>query len=393
MVDIYTAFEGGGVKGIGLVGALAQLQASAPDVRIRGFAGTSAGAIVAALAAVGYPVSDASPDYAGGPTLETILRELNLLELLDGLKEFPLTKLKDLMSAIWDESAAGEPDFVDQLVELLQDLQSVKQRWRIRQPFSWLSLGRKYSKKGRTSAISLMDVLNLVRRLKTDKGIYGTRRFRKWLAGHLEARTSVADKDGRVTFGSLKEKRNIELHIVAADVGHSRERLFNEQSSPEMEIADAVLASMSLPLFFQPVHYFHTYVVDGGIVSNFPAWPFESSNRKSQQNLPIVGFRLVSEQPEMRVGRIESFGDYARAVAATVLDGPGFLQTEFLQYYLPIEIKVPQEIGTMDFDLTSDQKQQLLRNGHAAVLKALISQTARQLLQIPKIDLKPEDQP
>ncbi len=48
----YCVFEGGGAKGIAHVGALAALEESGLD--LCGFAGTSAGAVIAALAAVGY---------------------------------------------------------------------------------------------------------------------------------------------------------------------------------------------------------------------------------------------------------------------------------------------------------------------------------------------------
>lgn len=49
-------FEGGGVKGIGLVGAFAAIQAAGYE--IQNLAGTSAGAIVASLIAVGYSANE-----------------------------------------------------------------------------------------------------------------------------------------------------------------------------------------------------------------------------------------------------------------------------------------------------------------------------------------------
>jgi NTE family protein len=61
MPDIFAVFEGGGVKGIGHVGALAQIRWSEPSLTIRGYAGASAGAIVAALAAAGYDAAARLP--------------------------------------------------------------------------------------------------------------------------------------------------------------------------------------------------------------------------------------------------------------------------------------------------------------------------------------------
>jgi NTE family protein len=51
-------FEGGGVKGIGLVGALAVTEAQGYE--FENVAGTSAGAIIAALVAAGYRAGEGS---------------------------------------------------------------------------------------------------------------------------------------------------------------------------------------------------------------------------------------------------------------------------------------------------------------------------------------------
>jgi NTE family protein len=54
--DVDLVFEGGGLKGIGLVGAYSVLEAR--GYRPQNIAGTSAGAIVAALLAAGYTAAE-----------------------------------------------------------------------------------------------------------------------------------------------------------------------------------------------------------------------------------------------------------------------------------------------------------------------------------------------
>ena len=54
-------FEGGGVKGIGLAGALATLEER--EYGPQNIAGTSAGAITAALLAAGYSADGAARDH------------------------------------------------------------------------------------------------------------------------------------------------------------------------------------------------------------------------------------------------------------------------------------------------------------------------------------------
>jgi NTE family protein len=53
-------FEGGGVKGIAYVGALQVLEQKGILANIKGVAGTSAGAIMSSLIALGYSVTDIS---------------------------------------------------------------------------------------------------------------------------------------------------------------------------------------------------------------------------------------------------------------------------------------------------------------------------------------------
>ena len=56
MTEVYGVFEGGGVRGTALVGGVAA--AEEHGITFRAVAGTSAGAIVASLVAVGYNASE-----------------------------------------------------------------------------------------------------------------------------------------------------------------------------------------------------------------------------------------------------------------------------------------------------------------------------------------------
>jgi predicted acylesterase/phospholipase RssA len=71
-------FEGGGAKGVAFVGALAFMKRH--GLRFRRVAGTSAGAITAALIASGYPAYD---DTSGDETIESITFRTNFLQFLD----------------------------------------------------------------------------------------------------------------------------------------------------------------------------------------------------------------------------------------------------------------------------------------------------------------------
>ena len=70
-MKVDAVFEGGGVKGIGLVGALAVTEER--GYTLENVAGTSAGSIVAALAAAGYSAAE----------LTDIMRSLDYRRFMD----------------------------------------------------------------------------------------------------------------------------------------------------------------------------------------------------------------------------------------------------------------------------------------------------------------------
>src|SRR5262245_25603747 len=92
-------FQGGGVKGIAYAGAL---QAMPKDFRIRGVGGTSAGAIVAALLAIGKR----------GDALEEILKDRTLFQLLRAQDAERYIRVKDMI-ARRDEWSAALRDGID----------------------------------------------------------------------------------------------------------------------------------------------------------------------------------------------------------------------------------------------------------------------------------------
>ena len=70
---LFVAFEGGGAKGVVHVGALKAIEAY--DPQYVGFAGTSAGSIVAALAAAGYKADDLVNPVSGSTLLNVLKRK------------------------------------------------------------------------------------------------------------------------------------------------------------------------------------------------------------------------------------------------------------------------------------------------------------------------------
>lgn len=207
-------FEGGGVKGIALVGAVCYLE----DIGYRWerLAGTSAGAIVAALLAVGY----------SGTELKKILMDLNYMMFLD----------KNLIQAI---PILGKP-------------------------------------------ISIVKY----------KSIYSGQFIETWIRELIEAK-------GKKNFGDITINGTSKLKVIASDITKRDililpDDLIKYDIDPmKFEIAKAVRMSIALPFYFNPVKLNYSkgnsYVVDGGLLSNFPVWIFDVKNKP---RWPTIGFKL-----------------------------------------------------------------------------------------------------
>jgi NTE family protein len=239
-------FEGGGVKGIAFAGALRAAQDLAGVQEWVNLAGTSAGSIVSALLAVGYDA--------------------------DGLQ-------KILGDAHYKRFADCGPGGV------------------------WVG-----------------GMVNAVTRIR---GCAPGKYFKEWMSEQL-AGSPLAKQLGKseITFGDLKrtdlppmseipditpdryERAKYRLHVIGSDVTGGRMLImpddlpnyagsdgkpFDKDTFP---VVDAVRMSMSYPFLFAPVTIYQNgrphYVVDGGLLSNFPIWLFDSPHPKR----PTWGFRL-----------------------------------------------------------------------------------------------------
>jgi NTE family protein len=150
--------------------------------------------------------------------------------------------------------------------------------------------------------------LNLIRR----HGLALGDNFQKWFDNELDF----------LTFGSLRSEpadgrepeHPYRLRMVAADITNRRilvlpddlhryRLLGNERPTDpdEFRVAHAVRLSMSIPYLVDPAHLVDdatgrtVTIVDGGTVSGFPVWLFDTQHRDPTR--PTLGMRLVGSRP------------------------------------------------------------------------------------------------
>jgi NTE family protein len=286
--------EGGGVKGTALIGAMQSIEAH--GFTPSNLAGSSAGAIVAAVRAAGY-----TPDE-----MLNIMTQVDFKDFQDGSK------------------------------------------WKIKR---------------------MIDFWNHV-------GIHKGDVFYDWIKDLLEAK-------GVRTFGDLlvngedDPRWRWKLKVLASDVFKKRILIFPNDAilfnidPNELEVAWAIRASMSIPFYFRPMRLEKSYLVDGGMLSNFPVWLFDSAGTP---DWPTFGL-LLKENPKAEEETEDMLANmwgmkrifrFSHALVKTMISAhdkrfvrPGDFTHRTIQ--IPVG-----DVETTDFDLTLEKKDWLRHQGKTA---------------------------
>jgi NTE family protein len=124
-------------------------------------------------------------------------------------------------------------------------------------------------------------------------GLYKGEYFLNWM------RQRVAEAPGKnlteqASFADCKKAGCKDLRVFATDLNTKQVKEFSFATTPTVPVAEAVRASMSIPLFFKAWQFSnnnpdnHIYV-DGGVVLNYPITAFDTG---IEPNLQTLGFFL-----------------------------------------------------------------------------------------------------
>jgi NTE family protein len=285
----------GGVKGIGLVGALAV--AEERGYQWQNVAGTSAGAIVAALLAAGYTAAE----------------------------------MKEIMEKL------DYNDFRDS---------------------------------------GLLDKVPLVGKIASlifEKGIYEGKWFENWMRGLLK-------KKGKETFGDLiadefknDERYRFKLRVIASDISGGRMLVLPQDIAdfgirPEdLNIVAAVRMSMSIPFFYEPVRLRNmktnqvSYIIDGGILSNFPVWLFDT---EGAPEWPTFGFKLV-EPEEGAPNQVRGPISLLTALVSTMSEAHDARYIKDADFVRTVPVPT-LDVKTTEFDISPEKSEALYQSGKQA---------------------------
>jgi predicted acylesterase/phospholipase RssA len=123
------------------------------------------------------------------------------------------------------------------------------------------------------------------RHLLLRQGMYSPDEIQAWIEEQL--RNILHLERGPVRFRDLV----LPTWVVATDLATQRVKVWDTSTTPEDEVAEAVTASCAIPFFFQPVRGRY---VDGGALSNLPAFVFPPSRRPLARR--VLAFTLLSDE-------------------------------------------------------------------------------------------------
>lgn len=192
-------------------------------------------------------------------------------------------------------------------------------------------------------------------------GLYKGDMFENWLS-------DILAQKGIVTFSDIKDSY---LKIVVSDVSLGKlivipddlERVYGIDPNT-FKVATAVRMSASFPYFFMPKKIINqknvkSYIVDGGLLSNFPLWIFRESDRDKR---PVLGVTLSDSLENQTPYKINHAFDLMHALFHAMLRAHDarYISNSMKDNIIFIPVK---DIKTMDFSISDKDKHLLMQLG------------------------------
>ena len=166
-----------------------------------------------------------------------------------------------------------------------------------------------------------------------DQGLYRGDYAREWIAGELERLGVRTFADLALDDRQLPEGRRYKLVVTCADVTLGRMVRLPWDYGPvygldpdRQSVADAVRASMSIPLVYRPMTLTNpltgvtSTLVDGGIVSNFPIDSLDRTDGRTPR-WPTFGVTLMPDIPGPDRSLLPHWLEQLMPPSAHVLEG------------------------------------------------------------------------
>ena len=318
----YLALEGGGGKGVVLLGAVAELEKLgilqhdgnrlSQANQIKGIAGSSAGALMAVMLSMGYKHSE----------LVSLVKDYNLNRFLD----LPYRK-------------ARKPSVLGAKIVPLRLNGFLKQVYRI-----W---GIHGSQEDDVKKKLRKNILRYISNLFQHLGIFAGYEPIRFFNDKIAERAALVEGKPKIEYDFLTFKRHkkvfkIDLVITGSNFETGKSELFSAETTPDWPVCIAAANTMRIPIIYKPMYVNESeahkltkpfkshermlspsraqgYWVDGGYFNNLPIFAFAHKTGAIKQTL---GISISGEKAHDRKV-IKNFWSFLGAYAQLGLFGGG----------------------------------------------------------------------
>jgi NTE family protein len=304
-------FEGGGVKGIGLVGALKKFEEN--EYHWKNISGTSAGSIVATLVAVGCCAEE----------IKKLMLQLDFKKIA-GTNSFNIPIFSNFYNMIFKKGIFNGDYLKNWIDEVLSNKLSFKSERKV----------------------TFGDLI-----IPDEKGILlNNKKYKRKYKLHIIATDISRGK----------------MLILPEDIA---EYGINPD---DLEVSLAIRMSMSIPYFFQPVNLNDvntnkkSLIVDGGVLSNYPVWLFDVNGTPLW---PTIGFKLGGNK-EIREHKITNVLNFTSSIIETMLEAQDDIHIREMDYLRTVKINT-LDIKTTDFNISNKKIMDLYNSGEVCAREFL----------------------
>lgn len=148
-------------------------------------------------------------------------------------------------------------------------------------------------------------------------GLHTSTYLYEWLGDQV---AKVAGKPD-ASFQEFVDAGGKDLYITVTNISNNTPHICSAQTTPELEVAEAIRTSMSIPIFFESIPFDNIYLRgwfgDGGVMNNYPINLFD----KGEPNSRTLGLFLYAPMKEQEFIPKDKYGlkDYAGDIIASML--------------------------------------------------------------------------
>ena len=154
---------------------------------------------------------------------------------------------------------------------------------------------------------------------------------------------------------------DIELTIIATNLNYQCARFFNKETSPDMPISKAIRLSIGYPLIMIPILFEGDLYGDGGEFINYPITTFD--NMEETLGITFAAFNENNNGTLKNRIPINNVYDYIRSIGSTMSRATYVSQITEKYLERSVVIHITEDISSMQFNLTVEQKKIIYQCG------------------------------